>query len=55
MWASKNPDVFVTKGPHPEKIGVWCAILKKRVIGPFFFWETPNAECYQSIIEEFPA
>ncbi len=53
MWPSENPDAFMEKGLYLQKIGVWCAILRKRVVGPFFSHETLNMEHYQSINGEF--
>ncbi len=55
MWTSEKPDAFVKKILHQQKIGVWCAILRKRVVGLFFFQETLSKERYQSIIKEFIA
>ncbi len=55
LWASENPEAFVEKGLHPQKLGIWCAISRKRVVGPFFFSQTINAERYQAIITDFIA
>jgi hypothetical protein len=38
---------------HSQKIGCWCAISRKRIIGPIFFSETVTAEKYQEIIMQF--
>ncbi|KAJ4433388.1 hypothetical protein ANN_15647 [Periplaneta americana] len=35
---------------HDSKVGVWCAINAKRIIGPIFFHETLNADRYQALI-----
>ena len=35
---------------HDEKIGVWCAISRARLIGPIFFTGTINQECYRTEI-----
>jgi hypothetical protein len=29
--------VFIESFLHPEKVGVWAAISKRRIIGPIFF------------------
>lgn len=37
MWTTEKPDNFyVETSLHPQKIGVWCAISRRRIIGPFF-------------------
>lgn len=44
-WASENPHwVINCKDQYSEKINVWCGILGDRVIGPFFFNNSLNAE-----------
>jgi hypothetical protein len=40
---------------HPQKIGMWCAISRCRIIGPLFFETTINAEAYQELIQHFIA
>jgi hypothetical protein len=40
---------------HPQKIGVWCAISRCRIIGPLFFETSINAEAYQELIQQFIA
>ncbi len=34
---SENPNAFVEKCLHLQKIGVWYAISRKQVVGYFFF------------------
>jgi len=34
---------------------VWCAISRRRIIGPLFFETTINAEAYQELIQQFIA
>ena len=36
-------------------MGVWCAIWRRRIIGPSFFETTINAEAYQELIQQFIA
>ena len=36
-WAPENPHQFVESPLFPQKIGVWCAVSRRRIIGPFFF------------------
>lgn len=37
LWTSENPNAFIEKGLHPVKIGIWCAISRQRIVGPFFY------------------
>lgn len=55
IWSTENPKVFRQKSLHPEKIGVWCAISRQRIVGPIFFESTVNAEKYREIITDFIA
>lgn len=44
FWATENPNwVINCKRQYSEKINVWCGILNKRIIGPFFFEDNINA------------
>jgi hypothetical protein len=38
---------------HSQKIGCWCAISRKRIVGYIFFSETVTAEKYREIIMQF--
>ncbi len=38
-----------------QKIGVWCAISRRRIVGPFFFTTSINSERYCEIIQQFIA
>lgn len=58
-WSQDNPERFVTKQLHSAKVTVWCAISKKRIIGPFFF-ENENgrtvsvdANRYEDMLKSF--
>ena len=46
VWSSENPHEFVEKPLHSLKVGVWCAMSRRRVIGPIFFTETITSERY---------
>ncbi len=37
----------------PKKIGVWCNMSRKRIVGPIFFTSTITGVVYQDIIQEF--
>jgi hypothetical protein len=34
----------------PVKVGVWCAVSARRIVGPVFFNETINCERYVQVI-----
>ncbi len=55
VWSSDNPHVFRTTTLHPQKIGVWAAVSRKRVIGPFFFATTITSAVYCDIVKQFIA
>lgn len=50
VWASENPHEFVEKPLHSLKVGVWCAMSRRRIIGPIFFTQTITAERYRNEI-----
>ncbi|RWS20334.1 uncharacterized protein B4U80_02162 [Leptotrombidium deliense] len=53
IWAVKNPKAKVEAKHYPAKIGVWCAISHRRIIGPIFFTDTITAQRYEAILCEF--
>jgi hypothetical protein len=53
FWSSENAHLFHEVPLHSQKIGCWCAISGKRIVGPIFFSETVTAEKYQEIIMQF--
>lgn len=50
MWATDNPHFYRETTLHPVKIGVWCAMSRRRLIGPIFFEGTINGERYRNNI-----
>ena len=48
----ENPHNYTETPLHPQKIGVWCAISRRRIIGPLFFETSINAE---ELIQQFIA
>jgi hypothetical protein len=36
-WSSEKPNFFEEVPLHPQKVGVWAAISRPLIIGPFFF------------------
>jgi hypothetical protein len=53
VWAAENPHVYHEEPLHPLKVGVWCAISRRRIIGPIFFEEIVNTEVYVNFFETF--
>jgi hypothetical protein len=37
MWSGENPHYYIEVPLHSQKIGVWAAISRRRLIGPIFF------------------
>ena len=53
--STENPHQFHQTPLYPQKIGVWCAISRTRIVGPIFFTQSLNSENYQEIIMQFIA
>lgn len=49
-WASQNPHNFVATTLHPQKLGIWVAMSRRRIIGPIIFRDTLNAANYRQLI-----
>jgi len=45
-WSTDNPHQVHEIPLHDQKIGVWCAISRTKIIGPIFFQDTVNSERY---------
>ena len=54
-WRTENPHNYTETPLHPRKIGVWCAVSRRWIIGPLFFEASINAEAYQELIQQFIA
>ncbi|XP_018574750.1 uncharacterized protein LOC108913653 isoform X1 [Anoplophora glabripennis] len=52
MWATENPHEFIETSLHPQKIGIWVAVSRRRIIGPIFFREVINGERYRGILRQ---
>jgi hypothetical protein len=52
-WRTENPHNYTESLLHPQQIGVWCAISRRRIIGHLFFETSINAEAYQELIQQF--
>ncbi len=46
-------DSYVNSGLYCEKMGIWCGIPRKMIVGPFFFETTIKTARYQEIIQGF--
>lgn len=55
VWSTNKPHAYVDKSLHPPKIGVWCAISRRRIVGPIFFETTIDSDTYCDIIQQFIA
>ena len=44
IWAEKNPHTLHAEPLHAQKIVVWCAVSRRRIIGPIFHENTVNSE-----------
>jgi hypothetical protein len=54
IWDTENPHVLHQRQLHNIKVGVWCAVRARRVIGPILFGDTVNSDRYVSdILEPF--
>ena len=50
IWGTKYPHLTLEHVRDSPKVNVFCAILKKRVYGPFFFEGTAvNSQAYLDI------
>ncbi|XP_051168604.1 uncharacterized protein LOC127286268 [Leptopilina boulardi] len=50
-WARRNPFTVVqTNTQRPQKLNVWCGILKNRTIGPFFIDGNLTAQKYLNLL-----
>jgi len=52
-WITENPHNYTETPLHPQKIGMWCAISRRRIIGTLFFETSINAEAYEELIQQF--
>ena len=50
MWSAENLHFFVETLLHPQKIGVWVGLSRRRLIGPIFFNGTLSSQRYRKEI-----
>jgi hypothetical protein len=43
-WNSQNPNLTHEVPLHPVKVGAWCAVSARSIVGPAFFNKTINFE-----------
>jgi hypothetical protein len=55
IWAAENPHELHQVPLHTEKIGVRCAISRRRIIGPIFFDTTVTSAVYADTVQQFVA
>ena len=54
IWAAESPHTVHEQPLHSQKIGVWCGVSRRRIIGPIFFFEqTVTMEVYLQIFNKF--
>ncbi|GFW90316.1 transposable element Tc3 transposase [Trichonephila clavipes] len=59
IWSEANPQVYIERPLHSEKLTVWCALWAGGIIGPYFFKNdeghnvTVNDDRYRAMITNF--
>ncbi len=53
IWSSEKPQEFWETGLHPKKLGVWCAVSRRRIVGTIFLERTVTAKVYRGIVMHF--
>lgn len=52
-WAPRNPHWFIeSHTQYPEKVNVWAAIVRDRILGPYFIEGTLTAEKYLNFLRD---
>jgi hypothetical protein len=49
-WNSQNSHLTHEVPLHPVKVGAWCAVSARRIVGPVFYNKTINFERYVQVI-----
>lgn len=51
-WSEENPNFTIkSRDQYSFKTNVWCGIYKDRLIGPYFFHQSMNAERYLQFLQ----
>jgi hypothetical protein len=53
LWGSENPRALFEEPLHSQKVGVFCALSQRRIIGPMFFYTTITSQVYIELFREF--
>jgi hypothetical protein len=54
IWSTDNPHAYLKAPLYPQKIGIWIAVSRRRLIGPIFFNNTINGQrCREQILQNF--
>jgi len=52
-YSTDHPHVLQEQQLHPIKVGVWCAISRRRIVRPLFFHNTIDGTVYRELITQF--
>jgi hypothetical protein len=52
VWSAFNPHEIMEIPLHNQRVGVFCAISRSRIIGPIFFEDTVNSERYCELVND---
>jgi len=53
--ASENPNAIHEEPPYSEKIGVWCGMSRRRILGPIFdttITKAPYMEIFNTFVNQ---
>jgi len=53
IWATENPHTVHEEPLHSQKVGVWCGVSRRRIIGSILFEQRVTTEVYLQIFNEF--
>jgi hypothetical protein len=53
LWGSENPHALFEELLHSQKVGVFCALSQRRIIGPMFFDTAVTSQVYIELFREF--
>jgi hypothetical protein len=54
IWSTENPHALHESPLHARKVGVWCAMSRRRIFITFFH-DSVNSERYITMVEQFVA
>jgi hypothetical protein len=53
LWGSENPHALFKEPLYSQKVGVFCALSQRRIIGPMLFDTTVISQVYIELFREF--